>query len=184
VNWGQLVDLLEGRYDALVTDFIVIDCRFEYEYKGGHIAGAVNLPTPEALERHLLRDGEGAYAATQAKLPPPSKSGEPDETGSTRKTVLIFHCEFSVKRAPTLYVLSVYLLVEMPAERMEYTGPSTCETGTESSVRPSILACTIPMCIFCRVVTPSAGNVSLNTVNLGGTHRWITRTFSPTALQT
>jgi rhodanese-related sulfurtransferase len=86
-----------------VTDFIVIDCRFEYEYSGGHIAGAVNLPTPEAVERHLLRDGEGAYASTSANLPPPSKSGEPDENGSTRKTVLIFHCEFSVKRAPTMY---------------------------------------------------------------------------------
>jgi rhodanese-related sulfurtransferase len=37
---------------------MVIDCRFDYEYKGGHIKGAVNIRSPEELERTFFGSKE------------------------------------------------------------------------------------------------------------------------------
>ena len=70
----------------------MIDCRFDYEYNGGHIPGAININTTTGVEDFLL----GARVAK----PEPSMSGD-----TAKKTVLVFHCEFSQKRAPTLCVL-------------------------------------------------------------------------------
>ncbi|KAG8217884.1 hypothetical protein J3R82DRAFT_6050 [Butyriboletus roseoflavus] len=79
--------LLDGAYSAQIAQFHVIDCRFEYEYNGGHIPGAININTTAGVEEFLL-----------AQLrPKPCVSGD-----TSRKTVLVFHCEFSVKRAPTI----------------------------------------------------------------------------------
>lgn len=86
----QLNSLLDGHFDDRIRDFHVIDCRFDYEYNGGHIKGAVNINTTAAVEELLL--------GPSLTKPRPSTSGD-----STRKTILVFHCEFSAKRAPTLY---------------------------------------------------------------------------------
>jgi M-phase inducer tyrosine phosphatase len=67
----------------------VIDCRFDYEYDGGHIPGAININTTSGVEDFLL--GE------RVPKPMPCMSGD-----EAQKTILIFHCEFSQKRAPTL----------------------------------------------------------------------------------
>lgn len=70
----------------------MIDCRFDYEYNGGHIPGAVNINTTSGVEEFLL--------GSVLSKPKQSVSGD-----LVKKTVLVFHCEFSVKRAPTLYVV-------------------------------------------------------------------------------
>jgi M-phase inducer tyrosine phosphatase len=88
----QVDELLNGRYDSEIADFHIIDCRFDYEYIGGHITGAVNINTTNGVEDFLLNP----------KLTKPKQSISGD---ATKKTILIFHCEFSVKRAPTLSVL-------------------------------------------------------------------------------
>lgn len=93
-------DLLEGKYASLIPRYVIIDCRFKWEYDGGHIRGAINLPTVEDVEAFLLRPNEGLWQQ-QGSLPMPSKSVDPAPGG---KTVIIFHCEFSEKRAPTAYV--------------------------------------------------------------------------------
>jgi len=59
-----------------------VDCRFPYEYEGGHIAGAVNVNTWDALESFFL-----------------------DRPTQDKKVVVIFHCEYSAHRAPRLFVL-------------------------------------------------------------------------------
>jgi M-phase inducer tyrosine phosphatase len=82
-----LDNLLDGVYDSRITNFHIIDCRFDYEYNGGHIPGAVNINTTAGVEEFLLG----------TMKPKPSVSGDPQ-----KKTVLVFHCEFSAKRAPTL----------------------------------------------------------------------------------
>ncbi|KAJ7285683.1 hypothetical protein C8J57DRAFT_1050758 [Mycena rebaudengoi] len=87
INPQTLDNLLDGHYSDK-ADYHVIDCRFDYEFSGGHIPGAVNMNTTSALEDFLLR--------TSLKKPKPSVSGDP-----ARKTILVFHCEFSLKRAPT-----------------------------------------------------------------------------------
>ena len=85
----QLDNLLNGKYNEMIATFHIIDCRFDYEYEGGHIKGAANINTTAEIEEFLL--GENA------KKPSPSCSGD-----TAKKTVVIFHCEFSCKRAPTL----------------------------------------------------------------------------------
>lgn len=85
----QLDELLDGDYNSQIADFHIIDCRFDYEYNGGHIPGAVNINTTNSVEDFLL-------GHTLVK-PKQSVSGD-----SSKKTILVFHCEFSAKRAPTL----------------------------------------------------------------------------------
>ncbi|KAJ7905332.1 hypothetical protein B0H14DRAFT_2326910 [Mycena olivaceomarginata] len=87
INPETLNKLLDGHYSEQ-ADYHVIDCRFDYEFNGGHIRGAVNLNQTADVEEFFLR--------TSLKKPKPSVSGDPG-----RKTILVFHCEFSAKRAPT-----------------------------------------------------------------------------------
>lgn len=102
ITASTLNDLLTGVYDDAIDQYVVIDCRFDYEYKGGHVEGAINLATSKAVEDFLLGTGDDSLYAAPEEMPPPSKSGEADATGNPRKTILVFHCEFSCKRAPTL----------------------------------------------------------------------------------
>ncbi|KAI0806978.1 hypothetical protein C8Q74DRAFT_1187339 [Fomes fomentarius] len=88
INPTTLNGLLDGVYDSKLQNYHIIDCRFDYEYNGGHIPGAININTTQGVEEFLL--------GMAANKPTPSTSGDP-----SKKTILVFHCEFSVKRAPT-----------------------------------------------------------------------------------
>ncbi|WVR03824.1 hypothetical protein IAU60_000820 [Kwoniella sp. DSM 27419] len=92
-----LDNLLEGRYSDRIKRYHIIDCRFDYEYAGGHIAGAINVKSMDALDQLLLSASTGVHADGNA-LPTPSRSGE---LADGEQVVLVFHCEFSAKRAPT-----------------------------------------------------------------------------------
>ncbi|KAJ2228013.1 m-phase inducer phosphatase [Coemansia sp. RSA 1722] len=77
---AQIVsELLSGQYDSLYDEKIFVDCRFPYEYEGGHIAGASNAPTLEALEKLLL-----------------------ERPISDKRVVVVLHCEYSIQRAPSM----------------------------------------------------------------------------------
>jgi len=103
-----LVNLMN---DAQKRKFLVIDCRFPYEYKGGHIKGAVNITSPEELEdllvnnRHLLCKEDTLelikqdWAGTIAKYNMRPMFNMQDPLALT-PPILIFHCEFSQKRGP------------------------------------------------------------------------------------
>jgi len=90
--------LLEGKYKRKVKRFHILDCRFDYEYAGGHIAGAVNVKSMDSLDQLLLQENAGLHADGEV-LPDPSRSGR---AGDGEQVILVFHCEFSAKRAPTL----------------------------------------------------------------------------------
>ncbi|OXV11298.1 hypothetical protein Egran_00942 [Elaphomyces granulatus] len=77
IDKGVLVDLLDGKYNDRFENIMVIDCRFEYEFEGGHINGAINHNDKELLSMQLLSE---------------PKAG----------TVLVFHCEYSAHRAPIM----------------------------------------------------------------------------------
>lgn len=77
ISKDTLVHILDGKYDGDYDKRMVIDCRFEYEYSGGHITGALNYNDKEALARELF-------------------------TGTPEKTLLVFHCEYSAHRAPIM----------------------------------------------------------------------------------
>jgi M-phase inducer phosphatase 2 len=82
---ATLAGLIRGEFNGNVASFKVIDCRYPYEYDGGHIAGAVNIYTKDQCAK-LLKDVDGSS--------PESRK---------RYNILVFHCEFSSERGPNLY---------------------------------------------------------------------------------
>ncbi|KAF4123931.1 hypothetical protein GMORB2_5647 [Geosmithia morbida] len=73
-----LLDLLDGKYSEHFDQKMIIDCRFEYEYEGGHIDGAVNHNDKDLLVSQLF------------------------QTPMHGRTLLVFHCEYSAHRAPLM----------------------------------------------------------------------------------
>lgn len=71
-----LIDVLEHKYNAHYTHIRIVDCRFEYEYNGGHIENAVNFNDKQHLTNELFNNADCS------------------------STLLILHCEYSVHRAP------------------------------------------------------------------------------------
>jgi len=78
ISPSTLVEVLDGAYDSLYDNKVIIDCRFEYEYNGGHIAGALNFCEKEKLAKRLF------------------------QAESSPRTLLILHCEYSAHRAPLM----------------------------------------------------------------------------------
>lgn len=93
---ATLVKVMKGVYSDVMESYQIVDCRFGYEYEGGHIAGAINLSTMERVKKYFLQPDEAR------SLPMRSQSGRADARGVIKKQVLIFHCEFSAKRAPSM----------------------------------------------------------------------------------
>lgn len=60
----------------------IIDCRYPYEYEAGHIKGARNIYTKEEIFSEFIE--------------------QPKRSLTGKKTILIFHCEFSSKRGPDM----------------------------------------------------------------------------------
>ncbi|OIR57056.1 MAG: M-phase inducer phosphatase [Amphiamblys sp. WSBS2006] len=56
---------------------LVVDCRYSYEYEGGHIQDAQNISAISDMEKSLFSSVE-------------------------RNTVVVFYCEYSVSRAPAM----------------------------------------------------------------------------------
>lgn len=80
VSPETVVKILLGQYQG---NYRIIDCRYPYEYDGGHVIGAKNLFTKETLLEELL----------------PEDSNYKDFCGDS----IIFYCEFSSQRAPNMY---------------------------------------------------------------------------------
>jgi len=80
---SMVAKLVQGEHNDMYEKIIIIDCRFEYEYLGGHIKGAINFPKEEDVDKYLIK--ENNY----------HKHGE--------KLCLVFHCEFSSHRGPKSY---------------------------------------------------------------------------------
>ncbi|KAI0135032.1 Rhodanese-like protein [Daldinia grandis] len=78
ISRDTFLDVLDGKFNDIYTQKMVIDCRFEYEYDGGHIDAAINYNDKELLAKHLF------------------------ENPMDGKTLLIFHCEYSACRAPMM----------------------------------------------------------------------------------
>ncbi|ELK28654.1 M-phase inducer phosphatase 2 [Myotis davidii] len=76
-----MVALLMGKFSNIVERFVIVDCRYPYEYEGEHIKTAVNLPLEQDAEMFLL----------QSPITPCSLD---------KRIILIFHCEFSSERGP------------------------------------------------------------------------------------
>lgn len=85
-----LADLLNGKYKDSIESYAIVDCRYPYEYEGGHIRSAINLYTQHSILQTFLK----------------KKSTETEEpvgqNNLAKRNILIFHCEFSSERGPNL----------------------------------------------------------------------------------
>jgi hypothetical protein len=79
ITESTLLELLQGAYDHVYSEKVIIDCRFEYEYAGGHIQGALNYWDREKLVERLFRS---SYSRTS--------------------TLIVLYCEYSEYRAPLM----------------------------------------------------------------------------------
>jgi rhodanese-related sulfurtransferase len=71
---------MRGEFCSKYDEFHLIDCRYPYEYEGGHINGARNITCVDTIENLFFT--------------------RPND----KKVVIVFHCEYSVQRAPQMYV--------------------------------------------------------------------------------
>ncbi|KAK9508731.1 hypothetical protein O3M35_006219 [Rhynocoris fuscipes] len=89
ISAETLAKLINGGFDDTIESFKIIDCRYPYEYEGGHIKGAVNIYTCDDIIKELL------------DLKSLSNSHE-EMRDVGKRNILIFHCEFSSERGPYL----------------------------------------------------------------------------------
>ncbi|XP_047412279.1 M-phase inducer phosphatase 3 isoform X3 [Sciurus carolinensis] len=83
INPETVAALLSGKFQDLIEKFYIIDCRYPYEYLGGHIQGSLNLYSQKELYNFFLK-----------------KPIVPLDI--QKRIVIIFHCEFSSERGPRM----------------------------------------------------------------------------------
>lgn len=93
IDRATLLRVLDGEFDDSFEHKLIIDCRFEYEYDGGHINAAVNFNDKDLLAEHL-------FGANQ----------------NEGRTLIVLHCEYSAHRAP---MMARHIRAEDRAANME-----------------------------------------------------------------
>lgn len=83
ISSETMAKLINGEFSSIIESVKVIDCRYPYEYLGGHIQGADNLFTNQQILDLL-------------------SSAQTETVDARRTNILIFYCEFSSKRGPKL----------------------------------------------------------------------------------
>ncbi|SCW02460.1 LAFE_0F06920g1_1 [Lachancea fermentati] len=83
IQVDTLVRILNGSFQDHYDKIHLVDCRFEYEFQGGHIQGAINISSQKDLESEFI------YKRSEH-----CKGDKPP--------LVIFHCEFSSYRCPII----------------------------------------------------------------------------------
>lgn len=102
-----------GKFCKHFDKLIVVDCRFKFEFKGGHIDGAINISSFTELESIFFTDA--------------ILSKTPVEFNENERALLIFHCEFSSHRGP------------MKADQLRYFDRSICGNFYPNLYYPDIV---------------------------------------------
>ncbi|ESO10746.1 hypothetical protein HELRODRAFT_122766, partial [Helobdella robusta] len=84
ISHDTLSDVLLGKYDDCMNSFTIIDCRYPYEYNGGHIIGAKNFYTKDSIFNEFISSNINLSSTNK------------------EKNILIFYCEFSSERGPKM----------------------------------------------------------------------------------
>ena len=72
---------MSGKFKDALSEFYVIDCRYLYEFEGGHVKDALNFTDVNQL---------CSYFFNRKPL------------RQSKHVALLFHCEFSSHRAPKM----------------------------------------------------------------------------------
>lgn len=87
ISVHTMAKLLRGEFTDSVASFKVVDCRYPYEFEGGHIHSAQNFYTQEQILTELVN----------------SKTESPKlVSDEIQRNIIVFHCEFSSERGPKL----------------------------------------------------------------------------------
>lgn len=87
ISVHTMAKLVRGEFTGDVASVRVVDCRYPYEFEGGHIIGAENLYTKEEILSKLVNT-KTEVAVVQPDGP--------------KRNIIVFHCEFSSERGPKL----------------------------------------------------------------------------------
>ncbi|NXO01406.1 MPIP1 phosphatase, partial [Rhinopomastus cyanomelas] len=82
IDSETIVSVLTGKFESFIKECVMIDCRYPYEYEGGHIKGAVNFHMEKDVEDFLLK--------------------KPIQPAGNKRVIVVFHCEFSSERGPRM----------------------------------------------------------------------------------
>jgi rhodanese-related sulfurtransferase len=80
--------MLFGHSD--IQSLQIIDSRYKYEFDGGHIKGAINIPSA-GKNAKVTADRLSLFFDNLSDFEP------------TKRRVMVFHCEFSSERGPKMY---------------------------------------------------------------------------------
>lgn len=75
-----------GKFCKYFDDLLIIDCRFKFEFDGGHIDGAINVSSIDELN-NVFSDTFNSQV-------------NPIEAVRQDRKLVVFHCEFSSHRGP------------------------------------------------------------------------------------
>lgn len=137
---SQMADLLMGQYNAKYDKIVIIDCRYQFEFDGGHIRTAINVSRPtdvESIYYQYLKQG--------------------------RRVCIIFHCEFSSHRGPKMYVI-FFVIHDVTSLTVLFSGIVTLGILTETRTRINIPIWSILSYTFLKVDTESFLNITGNFV--------------------
>ena len=87
ISSHTMARLMRGEFNDAVASYKIVDCRYPYEFKGGHIGSAVNLYTHQEIISTLM-----SSKTELAKVVPEGP----------KRNIVVFHCEFSSERGPKL----------------------------------------------------------------------------------
>ncbi|XP_050071857.1 uncharacterized protein LOC126559727 [Anopheles maculipalpis] len=91
ISGETMARLVRGDYNDKIASCKIIDCRYPYEFEGGHIRGAKNLYTQDQIIDELIK--------SKSETPKVLAGGQ---DGTMRRHIIVFHCEFSSERGPKL----------------------------------------------------------------------------------
>ena len=94
---------MDGKYNNLIDEHIIIDSRYPYEFDGGHIINAMNIYTKEDLVEEMFVKRLGLNSIHNLNENELNKFQlEINQRMDKKRFIVIFHCEFSSQRGPTL----------------------------------------------------------------------------------
>ncbi|KAF8385976.1 cdc-25.1 [Pristionchus pacificus] len=96
--------------DEFHRKYVLIDCRYPYEYEGGHIKNAINLHDnsdlpalffpPESILDDIDASSNDSEKTTSSSIVPSKKEKTP--VPPPHRRIPVFYCEYSQKRGPTM----------------------------------------------------------------------------------
>ncbi|CAC5358544.1 unnamed protein product [Mytilus coruscus] len=89
ITTNTMKDILNGKYKDGISSCRIIDCRYPYEFNGGHI---------KTIIKFIIQNAENCYLEKHID----ELLLQTIQSGNTTGEIIIFHCEFSSKRGPKL----------------------------------------------------------------------------------